>query len=145
MAPGTDEDKDGGRAEPHMAKGGPAGGSPRPGTSGEQQRGAAGSHPQTAADAAPWARVVIVSADGRREVTWLLGQAPPDLAVVDALARLQLACRRRGKRVLLEEVAKTLDELLELAGLRGEFEWEAEGGEEPVDVEERMDPGDTVP
>jgi hypothetical protein len=140
MAQEPDEGKDDARARPRVAKGRPEGA-----TSGEQQREVPSRWPGAAPDAAPWARVVVQSADGRRQVTWLLGQAPPDLAVVDALARLQLASRRRGDRVLLEEVAKRLDELLELAGLRGEFEWDAEGREEPIDVEEGMDPGDPVP
>jgi hypothetical protein len=140
MAREPEERKEGGRPLPRAAKDGPGAAKP-----GEQEVGAGGRQPGRAPDAAPWARVVIIGPDGRREVTWLLAQPPPDLAVVDALARLQLACRRRGARVLLEEVAERLDELLELAGLRGEFEWDAEGGEEPVDVEEGMDPGDPVP
>jgi hypothetical protein len=140
MAPELDEGEDEGQDLARVSTGAWGAGAPD-----EQQPAVAAPPPRAAPDAAPWARVVIVKADGRREVTWLLGEAPPDLAVVDALARLQLACRRRGDRVLLQEVAKKLDELLDLAALRGEFEWEAEGGEEPVDVEERMDPGDPVP
>ncbi len=143
MAEEPDEGKDGGRPLPRAtnARPGVAKDMPEAGTSGEQQQEVPAGRP----GAVPWARVVIQSADGRREVTWLIGQAPPDLTVIDALARLQLACRRRGQRVLLEEVAEMLDELLELAGLRREFEWDPEGGEEPVDVEEGMDPGDPVP
>jgi hypothetical protein len=91
------------------------------------------------------ARVVIFRADGSCDMAWLLGDQPPDLGTVNTLARLQLACRREGDRVLLEKVSRKLAELLELTGLRAQFEWQPELGEEPVRLEEGMDPGDTVP
>lgn len=43
----------------------------------------------------------------------------PDLATVDALARLQLAAGRTGARLRLRAVPAALRELLELAGLAG--------------------------
>lgn len=41
----------------------------------------------------------------------------PDAVVVDALARLQLAARRRGSEVLLHNASTSLLELVELMGL----------------------------
>ena len=67
---------------------------------------------------------------------------PPDgeplagLGAVAALARLRLAARRTGHRVRLRGASADLRTLAELAGLGGEFEWEAEEGEEPFGVEE---------
>ncbi|MBY8878488.1 hypothetical protein K7862_12700 [Streptomyces sp. PLK6-54] len=68
--------------------------------------------------------------------------APPEgeplagLGAVAALARLRLAARRTGHRVRLCGASADLRALVELAGLGGEFEWEAEEGEEPRGVEE---------
>lgn len=45
---------------------------------------------------------------------------------VGALARLRLAAHRTGHTVRLRGATAELRELLELAGLAGEFEWEAE-------------------
>ncbi|MEU6852103.1 STAS domain-containing protein [Actinacidiphila alni] len=45
---------------------------------------------------------------------------------IGALARLRLAARRTGHGVRLRGATAELRELLELAGLAGEFEWEAE-------------------
>ena len=42
---------------------------------------------------------------------------PPDLALVDALARLQLAARRRGCSIQLRDPCEELRELLDLVGL----------------------------
>lgn len=68
----------------------------------------------------------------------------PDLALVGALARLQLTARRVGCSIRLQPC----DELRELLGLVGlsevlllEPQGEAEGGEE-LGVEEVMQPGD---
>jgi hypothetical protein len=95
--------------------------------------------------ARPYARLVIIRADGSHDVAWLLGPGPPDLRTVDTLARLQLVCRRGGDRLRLEEVSDVLGGLLELIGLRGEFERQAESGEELLGLEEGMDAGDSVP
>lgn len=43
----------------------------------------------------------------------------PDIATIDALARLGLAVRRRGGRVELYGASGALRELLDLAGLTG--------------------------
>lgn len=58
------------------------------------------------------------------------------LGAVAALARLRLAARRTGRRVRLRGASPELRGLLELTGLAGEFEWEAEEGEEAGGVEE---------
>ena len=51
-------------------------------------------------------------------VAWCdVGGVEPDAVCVDALARLQLAARRRGCRVRLENASDALLELVELMGL----------------------------
>ena len=90
------------------------------------------------------ALVVIVGPDGRCETLRILAQDGPTLGVVDTLARLQLASRRRGGQVRLEELSDVLAALLELSGLRRELGGEAEGGEETVDLQEGVDPADPV-
>jgi hypothetical protein len=65
-----------------------------------------------------WARLVMAAADGTHHVVPLAGDGPPDLAVVDALARCQLMARRAGGRIWLEDLSPVLAELLDLAGLR---------------------------
>ena len=42
----------------------------------------------------------------------------PDVAIVEALARLQLAARRAGRTVCLENASKELAELVDLMALR---------------------------
>jgi STAS domain len=79
----------------------------------------------------------------------------PDVAAVEALARLQLAARRSGCRIKLYDVQPQLGGLLELMGLGGIFPPESssfeawrkpEEREQPLGVEEETDPGDrTVP
>lgn len=96
------------------------------------------------------ALVVVVDGDGD-VVLGPLDAARPDLALVDALARLQLAAGRRGRRIGLRNADPELWDLLDLVGL-GEIVAgrpglplepgrEAEGGEQ-LDVEEVVDPGD---
>jgi ABC-type transporter Mla MlaB component len=48
------------------------------------------------------------------DVGWILR---PDVHAVDALARLQLAAKRRGSTLVLENVSRELAELVELMGL----------------------------
>lgn len=76
-----------------------------------------------------WARVVMADADGTHHVVPLAGHGPPDLAVVEALARCQFLTRRTGGRMWLEEVSPGLAELLDLTGLRAELTGQA--GPEP--------------
>lgn len=77
-----------------------------------------------------------------------------DLAVVDALCRLQLTARRLGSSVRLRRVPLRLRELLDLVGLTepGCPEWlivepgrQPEHGEVAGGVEEEDDPADPVP
>ena len=90
------------------------------------------------------ARVTILRADGTSDTTLLMGDEPPDLAVVDSLARLTLLARRAGGRVRLEQVASSLEKLLALTGLRREVGGQRECGEDPVHVQEGVNSRDTV-
>ena len=83
-----------------------------------------------------WARVVLAWEDDHAVVMTLAGEDTPDLSVVDDLARLQLAVRRAGGRMCLEDVAPALSRLLDLAGLLREVGGEAEGREDSLDVQE---------
>jgi hypothetical protein len=85
------------------------------------------------------ARLVSDRADGGRESAWLFWDGPPDLAAVEAIARLQLVFRRGGHRLRLEHVPGPLAELLELCGLRRELEGQPEGGEETIGLQEGVD------
>jgi hypothetical protein len=95
--------------------------------------------------------VLIVNGDVEVVVAHL-GSRPPDLGLVEALARLQLAARRRGRSIRLREPCPELCQLLELAGLtdviRGatasgvEVVRQSEGGEQlgVEEVVQRRDP-----
>jgi ABC-type transporter Mla MlaB component len=104
-----------------------------------------------------WERVRGVVEAGEAEVVVcdLEGLAAPDVATLDALARLQLAARRAGGRIRLQHACASLRELLALTGL-GEVVplgagsvvqplRQPEQREQPLDVEEEGDPGDLVP
>jgi hypothetical protein len=97
------------------------------------------------ADFALWARMVVAAADGSRLTVPLTGEGPPDLAVVEALARFQLMAHRAGDRVWLEDVSTALGDLLDLAGLRRQMIRQAEGREQALGVEEEVQADDTVP
>ena len=60
--------------------------------------------------------LLIVDAD-TEELVARVDARRPDLALVDALARLQLDARRRGGRLRLRNVTDELRSLLELVGL----------------------------
>ncbi len=72
----------------------------------------------------------------------------PDALLLDALARLQLTALRHGGRIRLRGAGSALRELLALSGLDGsagrglEMCGEAEEREEPLGVEEGVEPGD---
>jgi hypothetical protein len=91
------------------------------------------------------ATVVVVVDDGSELVLAHLKARGPDLALVDALARLQLAARRRGLRLRLRGASEELRALLELVGLADVLALEAprepELGEQ-LGVEEVVQPGD---
>jgi hypothetical protein len=93
-----------------------------------------------------WCRVLIVGPD---RSAWarhqLEGPSPPDLHVVDAIARLALRARRLGGDIILSDVAPRVTILLELAGLDVEVERQTEGGEEALgfqEGQEELHPGD---
>jgi hypothetical protein len=72
----------------------------------------------------------------------------PDLATVEALARVELTARRLGSDICLRGASVELLDLLALCGLPIESVLEAEGQaeqrEEARGVEEEGDPGDPV-
>lgn len=80
--------------------------------------------------------MVVVGCDGTQRAILLTGEGPPDLAVVEGLALLQLMTRRAGGRMWLEEVSSALGELLDLAGLRWEVGGQPEGREEALGIQE---------
>ena len=97
------------------------------------------------ADSALWARMVVAAADGTRLTVPLAGDGPPDLAVVEALARFQLMARRAGDRVWLEDVSTALGDLLDLAGLRRQMIRQPERREQARGVQEEVQADDSVP
>ncbi|MFF3562001.1 STAS domain-containing protein [Streptomyces sp. NPDC002574] len=77
--------------------------------------------------------------------------ADPDMALIDALARLQLTARRQGARVVLRGAGRPLRQLIALVGLAGtlgpaglQMRGQTEEREEPLGVEEGVEPGDTA-
>jgi hypothetical protein len=96
-------------------------------------------------------RAILVLVDGTAEmVVGRIVDARPGLVLVNALARLQLAARRRGCAIRLREVCPELYELLGFAGLSGavdsqvlvvESRGQTEGREE-LGVEEIRDRDD---
>lgn len=106
-------------------------------------------------DAGDGSRAVVVVLDGHVEVVvGRIVDTRPDLAVVDALARLQLAARRVGCSIRVHEPSRELYELLDLvglahliagrAGLPLEAGRKAEGGEQ-LGVQEAVERGDAPP
>jgi hypothetical protein len=101
------------------------------------------------------ARIVLRAADGAEVASWPLdGTQRPDLAMVDALARMQLAARRLGCSIRVRDAATELLGLLELLGLarvvldddarlRVEVCGQPEGGEQ-AGVEEVVTPHDPI-
>jgi hypothetical protein len=76
------------------------------------------------------ATAVIVRGD-TEVATWpVVGPGRPDLATVEAVARLHLHARRLGCAVRLRDLCPELAALLELVGL-GEVVGQPEDGEEP--------------
>ena len=61
--------------------------------------------------------VVLIVDAATDEVLGHVDARSPDLALVEALARLQLRARRRGERLRLRNVSDELRRLLELVGL----------------------------
>ena len=65
------------------------------------------------------ATVVMVAPDGTETIVDRVSARSADLALVDALARLQLAARRHGLSVRVRDASEDLRALVELAGLAG--------------------------
>jgi hypothetical protein len=99
----------------------------------------------------PWGRIVIVDSAGCPVAAWDLAAGLPDLAAVEALAQCQLMARRRGGRMLLQDVSAELAALLDLTGLLDvvglgrQVGGEAEAREEGTGVEEEVQSGDPWP
>lgn len=72
----------------------------------------------------------------RPSVSLDAGSLAATIGTLAALARLRLAARRAGQGVRLRGASAELRDLLDWAGLAGEFEWEPEEGEEVGGVEE---------
>ncbi|MHB9859550.1 STAS domain-containing protein [Streptomyces sp. YIM S03343] len=87
-------------------------------------------------------RAVLAAGGGGVVVCDAGGLGPPGLRQVEVLARLQLAARREGGRILLRRPGPGLRALLDLVGLRFEVEGEVEQGEPACRVEEEMEPGE---
>jgi hypothetical protein len=90
---------------------------------------------------------MVVVENGTEMIVGSLPAGGPDLALIDALARLQLDARRLGWTVRLRDAPDELRALIELTGLGGvlplEARREAEGGEEPR-VDEVVQPDDPL-
>jgi ABC-type transporter Mla MlaB component len=64
--------------------------------------------------------VIVLVRDGRDVASWPVTRAGRvDVGVVDALARLQLAARRHGCSIRLEDASDELAGLVRLCGLSG--------------------------
>ena len=95
---------------------------------------------------------ILVDPDGPVVVCDVAALTRPDLAALDALARMQLTARRAGTRMQLRGASPTLVGLLALTGLQevlpllGSVEphRQPEQREQRLDVQERIDPGDTA-
>jgi hypothetical protein len=84
---------------------------------------------------------VVLTRRGAEIGTWaLMGEPTVDLALVDEVARWQLAARRMGCAIRLRDAAPDLVDLLEFVGL-GEVGGKPECGEQ-IGVEEAVEPGD---
>ena len=84
---------------------------------------------------------------GRHSLVCDVGRVTtPDLATIEALCRLRLAVADRGFAVQLRGASPGLRELLGLCGLDGALplvdEGQPEQREQPVGVEEEVEPGD---
>ncbi|HVF03935.1 MAG TPA: hypothetical protein VNA20_03765 [Frankiaceae bacterium] len=66
--------------------------------------------------------------------------APPYLFVVDVVARVAAAARRRGWSASVRDPGAELAEVLGLCGLRGELGRDPERREQPFGIEEVVQP-----
>lgn len=92
-----------------------------------------------------WGRIVFIGGCGQVMAAGpVSGDGRPDMGTVEALAHLQLAARRLGVSIEVQEMCGELAELVELVGLRRELGGEAESGKQVPDVEKAVEPGDPV-
>lgn len=68
-------------------------------------------------------RVLLAGGDVDLVTVEVGGLARPDHVAIDALARLQLTARRRGRSIRLRHVRAKLRDLLVLTGLSEELPW----------------------
>lgn len=93
-----------------------------------------------------WCRIHLIGPNGVKLASWAISGADhPDLSVVDSLARLQLAALDNGCHIVLCDVCPDLAGLLELVGLRREVGGQPEHGEQPLGVQEGVEPDDPPP
>jgi hypothetical protein len=98
-----------------------------------------------------WTTIVVRMDDDREVTVARIDGRRADLALIDALARLQLALGRLGYEMRLRDPGDDLRQLIALVGLAGvlggpsglplEARRQAEGGEQ-VGTEEVVDPAD---
>jgi hypothetical protein len=90
-----------------------------------------------------WGHVTFIGPSGVVEVTKaVVGHGPPDLTVVDCVARWQLRARRTGGSIVVWGLSDDLTALLDLVGLLREVGGESEPGKETVGVEKVVESGD---
>lgn len=89
-------------------------------------------------------RALLMATGAETVVCDVAGAGPPGLATVDLLAHLELTARRAGGRIRLRGVTPALGALLELVGLRFEFEGQPEEREPPGGVQEAVESGDAA-
>jgi hypothetical protein len=93
------------------------------------------------------ATLLVVDERGRETVVARVDASCPDMVLVDLLARVQLAARRGGQRLLIRGAPSDLRELIELCGLSCVLALEPrrqpELGEQ-LGVEEVVEPGDAA-
>jgi hypothetical protein len=90
----------------------------------------------------------MATSEGKRTiVVHLEGASAPDVAMVDALARMQLVARRAGWAIRVGTACPEVCELIELTGLAEALALETIGqpeDREELGVQEVVQPGDPV-
>ncbi|WP_327317447.1 STAS domain-containing protein [Streptomyces sp. NBC_01235] len=89
-------------------------------------------------------RALIEAAGAAVVICDVAGIGPPGLAVVDLLARLQLAARRAGGWIRLRGPDPALRALLDLVDLPIQVEGEVEEGEPALGVEVEVESGEAA-
>ncbi|KJY40213.1 hypothetical protein VR45_00630 [Streptomyces sp. NRRL S-495] len=89
----------------------------------------------------PWVKTETLTSATRPLICDLGALAAPDLAVVDALARLRRAAARHGVRLVLRNANGPLRELLAFSGLAAVLLVEPDDEDEEDGEESRLLPG----